>query len=96
MRTVGLKTLKNKLSEYVRAAAGGETILVTDRSRVVAELAPPRSGKNPPGAGGAFAEAVREGWIAAAPLAGCGAPPASPTTTFDLVMEELRQDRADR
>jgi prevent-host-death family protein len=96
MRTVGLKTLKNKLSEYVRAAAGGETILVTDRSRVVAELVPPRPWKNPPGAGEAFARAVREGWIAAAPLAGCGAPPASPTMTFDRVMEELRQDRVDR
>jgi hypothetical protein len=31
MRTVGLKTLKNKLSEYIRAAAAGETVLVTDR-----------------------------------------------------------------
>jgi hypothetical protein len=27
MRSVGLKTLKNKLSEYVRLAAGGETVL---------------------------------------------------------------------
>src|SRR5207245_2318583 len=34
MRAVGLKTLKNKLSEYVRLAAGGETVLVTDRDRV--------------------------------------------------------------
>jgi prevent-host-death family protein len=42
MRAVGLKTLKNKLSEYVRIAARGETILVTDRDRVVAELVPPR------------------------------------------------------
>jgi hypothetical protein len=31
MRAVGLKTLKNKLSEYVRLAANGETVLVTDR-----------------------------------------------------------------
>ena len=43
MRTVGLKTLKNKLSEYVRAATAGETVLVTDRDRVVAELVPPRA-----------------------------------------------------
>jgi hypothetical protein len=27
MRAVGLKVLKNKLSEYVRLAAGGETVL---------------------------------------------------------------------
>jgi len=31
MRAVGLKILKNKLSEYVRLAASGETVLVTDR-----------------------------------------------------------------
>ncbi len=38
MRSVGVKVLKNKLSEYVRLAASGETVLVTDRDRVVAEL----------------------------------------------------------
>ena len=43
MLTVGIKTLKNKLSAYVRAAAAGETVLVTDRGKVVAELVPPRS-----------------------------------------------------
>ena len=32
MLTVGLKVLKNKLSEYVRLAAAGETVLVTDRA----------------------------------------------------------------
>ncbi|MGH8612828.1 MAG: type II toxin-antitoxin system Phd/YefM family antitoxin [Gammaproteobacteria bacterium] len=31
MQAVGLKTLKNKLSEYVRLAAGGERVLLTDR-----------------------------------------------------------------
>ena len=45
MRAVGLKILKNKLSEYVRLAAGGETVLVTDRDRVVAELVPPGAGR---------------------------------------------------
>ena len=42
MQTVGIKILKNKLSEYVRAAAAGETVLVTDRGQVVAELVSPR------------------------------------------------------
>jgi hypothetical protein len=32
-----LKVLKTKLSEYVRLAAGRETVLVTDRDRVVAD-----------------------------------------------------------
>ena len=44
MRAVGIRLLKNRLSEYVRLAAAGERILVTDRDRVVAELVPPRAG----------------------------------------------------
>jgi prevent-host-death family protein len=46
MRRVGLKTLKNKLSEYVRLAASGETIVITDRDRIVAEIVPPRRDTN--------------------------------------------------
>ena len=58
MRTVGLKILKNKLSEYVRLAAAGETIVVTDRNRVVAEIVPPRPHDHE-----SFVErGVREGW----------------------------------
>jgi antitoxin (DNA-binding transcriptional repressor) of toxin-antitoxin stability system len=45
MRTVGLKVLKNKLSEYVRLASQGETVLIADRDRVVAELVPPQPGR---------------------------------------------------
>ena len=41
MRKVGIKALKNQLSKHIRAVAAGETILVTDRDRTVAELRPP-------------------------------------------------------
>src|SRR5262249_23311255 len=61
--SVGLKLLKNKLSEYVRLAAGGETVLVTDRDRVVAEIVPPRPGRSPLLVDALLAEAVREGWL---------------------------------
>ena len=40
MQTVGIKALKNNLSEYIRAAEAGETVQVTDRGRVVAEIVP--------------------------------------------------------
>lgn len=40
---VGIRELKNSLSRYVRQAAAGDVILVTDHGRVVAELAPPGS-----------------------------------------------------
>lgn len=44
MKTVGLRELKNRLSEYVRQVRSGEGVLVTDRGEVVAELVPPSQG----------------------------------------------------
>ena len=41
MQTVGVRDLKNKLSEYLRRVRLGESVLVTDRGEVVAELLPP-------------------------------------------------------
>ena len=41
MKAVGLRELKNRLSEYIRDVRGGESVLVTDRGEVVAELGPP-------------------------------------------------------
>jgi prevent-host-death family protein len=41
MKTVGVRELKNKLSEYLRRVRLGESVLVTDRGEVVAELLPP-------------------------------------------------------
>ena len=96
MRAVGLKVLKNKLSEYVRLAGGGETVLVTDRDRVVAELGPPREGRSPLLADARLAEAVRRGWIAPPALPGADPPPRQPVTTLRQLLRELAQDRADR
>jgi len=48
MKTMGIRELKNRLSEVVRAVKRGEHILVTDRGMVVAELVPPgRSNTDP-------------------------------------------------
>jgi len=41
MREVGIRELKNRLSEYVRLVRAGEVVMVTDRGEVVAELCPP-------------------------------------------------------
>jgi prevent-host-death family protein len=41
MKTVGVRELKNRLSEYLRQVRAGESVLVTDRGEVVAELTPP-------------------------------------------------------
>jgi antitoxin (DNA-binding transcriptional repressor) of toxin-antitoxin stability system len=95
MRSVGLKVLKNKLSEYVRLAAGGETVLITDRDRVVAEIVPPQSGRSPLLADARLAEAVREGWLAP-PLLASGPPPRKPVMTLGDLMQDLQRDREDR
>ena len=96
MRAVGLKILKNKLSEYVRLAQGGETILVTDRDRVVAELVPPRQGRSPSASDAVIAEMIRRGWVTppARPLT--GPPPRAPVASFEELMRELDDDRSDR
>jgi prevent-host-death family protein len=44
MKTVGVRELKNRLSEYIRQVKSGEGVLVTDRGQVVAELTPPGHG----------------------------------------------------
>jgi antitoxin (DNA-binding transcriptional repressor) of toxin-antitoxin stability system len=41
VRAINIETLRNKLREYVRLAAAGEVVLVTDRDRIVAELRAP-------------------------------------------------------
>ena len=41
MKTVGVRELKDRLSEYLRSVRAGESILVTDRGEVIAELTPP-------------------------------------------------------
>jgi antitoxin (DNA-binding transcriptional repressor) of toxin-antitoxin stability system len=44
MKTVGIRELKNRLSEYLRQVRMGESVLVTDRGEVVAEFSPPGRG----------------------------------------------------
>jgi len=95
MRSVGLKALKNKLSEYVRVASGGETVLVTDRDRVVAELVPPQQGRAELLHDAELAEAVRRGWLTPPTLVGTAAPPRRPVARLDVLLAELATDRAD-
>lgn len=96
MRSVGLKVLKNKLSEYVRLVAGGETVLITDRDRVVAELVPPAAGRAQTVDDVALAELVRQGWLTP-PLMGPGAAvPRHPVLPFVRLLDELDRDRTDR
>ena len=96
MRSVGLKVLKNRLSEYVRLASQGETVLVTDRDRVVAELRPPEGGRSEFVADALLADAVRIGLIRP-PVIRCDTPPERrPVMRLDKLLEQLSKDREDR
>ncbi len=96
MRAVGIKTLKNRLSEYVKMAAGGEVIVVTDRDHVVAELVPPKSDRSVDTADALLAEAVRKGWVRPPTLSPDEPPPRIPVAKFKALLKELVQDRAER
>jgi prevent-host-death family protein len=92
MKSVGLKILKNKLSEYVRLATGGETIVITDRGRAVAVMVPPR--REPESV---IERGVREGWITPAKRPFRPLPPRLPAVaTLEELLQDLEQDREDR
>ena len=97
MRSVGIKVLNNRLSEYVRLAASGETVLITDRDRVVAEIGPPRETRSPMLADAMLAEAVRNGWLTP-PVSSSEAMPPRPEPVAPLheLLAELQADRDER
>lgn len=97
MRSIEIKALNGKLSEYLQLAAGGETILVTDRGRIVAELRPPRASTSPIQADAILADAVRKGWLTPALSPGSEPPRGGPPeATLSVLLSELEGDRSDR
>lgn len=97
MRAVGIKALNSRLSEYVRRAESGETILVTNRQRVVAEIHPPRATTNPWLTDPVLADMVRKGEITPPTLSRKGRPPSGKRVApLAQLLRELDEDRADR
>jgi antitoxin (DNA-binding transcriptional repressor) of toxin-antitoxin stability system len=96
MYAVGIKVLKNQLSEYVRLVANGETVLVTDRDRVVAELVPPRAERSPILADALLADAVRQGWLRPPVFVSSLIPGRGPVAPWSRIEQELKDDREDR
>lgn len=96
MRAVGIKVLKNKLSEYVRVAAEGETVLVTDRDKVVAELGPPQAGRSPAVSDALLADVVRRGWLRPPVVTSESLPERRPVAPLADLLRELTDDRGDR
>jgi antitoxin (DNA-binding transcriptional repressor) of toxin-antitoxin stability system len=99
MRAVGIKQLKARLSEYLRLVKSGETILVTERETVIAELRPSHRQRRTPASIEAVidglaesgelvrASASKQGWLWAPRGLGL-----SPKRAQEL-LDDLRDDR---
>ena len=96
MRAVGINTLKNRLSEYVRLAAAGETVLITDRDQVVAQLGPPAAAMSRTVTDSLLADAVRQGLVTPAVLPPGPPPKRRPVARLDQILSELEGDRQER
>ena len=104
MLTVDIVVLKAELSRYIRAVANGETVLVTDGERVVAEIVPPRSAVEPttPAAkpktpDEKWAELIRLGYVTPAKEPRSLLPLRQPAImTLEELMREIDADRSDR
>lgn len=99
MKVVGIKELKAKLSEYVRLVKAGETVLVTERDEVVAELRPARRQTPVP----ERFEDVLEALAVSGEVTRAAQPKGDwtwrshglglPSGTAQVLLDELRQDR---
>jgi prevent-host-death family protein len=63
MKSVGLRDLKNRLSEYVRDVQSGEAVLVTDRGEVVAEIVPAGKKNDEGGVSSVLRTLARSGYV---------------------------------
>jgi antitoxin (DNA-binding transcriptional repressor) of toxin-antitoxin stability system len=63
LKTVGVKELKNRLSEYLREVKAGAVVLITERGTVVAELREPTAVSPPRGDMSLLREWAAEGRV---------------------------------
>ena len=102
MKAVGVKALKNNLSRYLKLVKEGQTILITERDEVIAELHEPTVRTTTPLSGwdtflnrlarnGSLRKATRRVSTAAASLA--DGPPWPLDLDWQSVYDESRSDR---
>ena len=97
MRAIALTALQNQLSEYVHLAQEGETVLVTERDRVIARLVPPLADRPASSSQAGLTEAIQKGWITLPVRRGPkGPPPRLPTARWKELSRELDEDRGER
>lgn len=97
MRTVGIRELKTHLSQVLREVQGGETVLVTDRGKVIAELRQPGLGTTTLSpTDQKLAELAAKGVLKLAekPWAGYTPSPVKvPPGTLQAMIDDMRDDR---
>lgn len=97
MKAVGLRELKNRLSEYVRHVRAGEGVLVTDRGEVVAQLGPPGQGTHDASVPAGLSDLIRRGELRAAiQPSGAAYPLLAPALRPGRSAELLSEERAMR
>jgi prevent-host-death family protein len=99
MKTVGVRELKNKLSEYLRRVRLGESVLITDRGEVVAELLPPGQGQRDPSMPAGLQSLVRRGLLTPGAPVGADLYPALPRSQSERrrsVAQLLDEERGAR
>ncbi|HYO46432.1 MAG TPA: type II toxin-antitoxin system prevent-host-death family antitoxin [Gemmatimonadota bacterium] len=97
MHAVGIRELKNRLSEYLRLVRAGERVLVTDRGEVIAELGPPGEGAGQDEIPRKLQEMIREGLATRALPRGDYKYPRFPRLAPDGTAERLiDEERGDR
>ncbi len=97
MRTVGIRDLKARLSSILREVQRGDTVLVTDRGRVVAELRKPNvaSWVESP-ADRALARMASQGHLRLAERSSDPYPPSPIKTPEGTAAELLADERSER
>jgi antitoxin (DNA-binding transcriptional repressor) of toxin-antitoxin stability system len=98
MRQVGIRELKDHLSEYVRLARDGEVVQVTDRGAVVVEIRTPSVGGELEQRYPVLAEMARKGLVRLPvqpnhPDAYPDLPPVAPPGTAARLLDEERGER---
>jgi len=97
MKAVGIRELKNRLSEYVREVRRGEEVRVTHRGEVVAELRPPYHYRAEEGLHPGLLELLRQGTARRIVANDPALYPRFERTSSGVTSQELLdQDRADR
>jgi len=96
MRSVGIRDLKSRLSEFIRIAAAGEDVLITDRGKVVAVLSAPDETR-PKSLTPLERDWVARGWLRPAlrPNGPDAYPrmPAQPEIDTQAILDWMREDK---